>query len=219
MKPLDARQLASFYMDAKERVIERGYAGEIDWQEDAKSAGFSESTFLSETAWVILSSGFRESILRRCFGEFSAAFFYWASARKIVTSSDSCREQSLEVFGNERKVDAILRIAQVVADEGIDTIRSAVNKQGPTFLQQFPFLGPVTSIHLAKNLGVPLVKPDRHLVRFAEATGYNSPNEMCQTIADVVGESLSVIDIVIWRFATLSADSNTGDRFRLSSSV
>jgi thermostable 8-oxoguanine DNA glycosylase len=65
-------------------------------------------------------------------------------------------------------------------------------------------MGPTTACHLAKNLGVVLVKPDRHLTRIAVKTGYKSAERMCRTIAEVVGDSLSVIDIVIWRYATIA---------------
>ena len=65
-------------------------------------------------------------------------------------------------------------------------------------------MGPVTARHLAKNLGMVLVKPDRHLTRLAAKTGYKTAEGMCHTIAEVVGDSLSVIDIVIWRYATIT---------------
>ena len=64
-------------------------------------------------------------------------------------------------------------------------------------------MGPVTACHLAKNLGLDVVKPDRHLLRIAAVTGYQSPYEMCCDIAKVTSDKLSVIDLVIWRFATI----------------
>ena len=66
-----------------------------------------------------------------------------------------------------------------------------------------PFMGPATSYHLAKNLGLDVVKPDRHLLRITDVTGYQSPYEMCCDIAKVTSDKLSVIDLVIWRFATI----------------
>jgi hypothetical protein len=59
---------------------------------------------------------------------------------------------------------------------------------------------------LAKNLGVDTAKPDRHLVRVAEATGYSSPATLCEHLARIVGDAAAVVDVVIWRFATISAD-------------
>ena len=65
-------------------------------------------------------------------------------------------------------------------------------------------MGPVTSCHLAKNLGMEIVKPDRHLTRLAEKAGYDTVEQMCRTIADIVGDTLSVIDVVFWRYATIA---------------
>jgi hypothetical protein len=56
--------LAVLYLTAKERVIEAGFADEIDWQEEVSLEDLDESTFLRESAWVVLSSGFRETVLR-----------------------------------------------------------------------------------------------------------------------------------------------------------
>ena len=64
-------------------------------------------------------------------------------------------------------------------------------------------VGASTAFHLAKNLGVPVVKPDRHLLRVSNAAGFESPHDLCAVIADIVGDSVSVVDLVIWRYATL----------------
>jgi hypothetical protein len=203
IKPLEPRKLAWLYMTAKERVIEAGYAGEIDWQEEISFTNLNEPTFLRESAWVVLSAGFREAIVRRRFSEFSKAFFQWSSADLIMTKREACRSDALVTFGNHRKIDAILRIVERVAIEGFDKIHKEIGSRGIEFIRELPFMGPITACHLAKNLGVVLVKPDRHLSRFAAKTGYKSAEQMCHAIAETVGDSLSVIDIVIWRYATI----------------
>ena len=203
IKPLDPIQLASLYMSAKERVIEAGFANEIDWQEEASLDDLDERTFLRESAWVVLATGFREAVLRRRFAEVSQAFLCWSSAGSIVAQREACRADALAAFANERKIDAIIGIAERVASVGIDIVRRKIADQGTEFLQEFPYLGPVTSCHLAKNLGIVMVKPDRHLTRMASKMGYQSADRMCRMISDVVGDSLSVIDIVLWRYATI----------------
>ena len=204
MKRLGPDELASFYMTAKERVIDAGFADEIDWQADVNIVDWSETTFLREAAWVVLSSGFREVVIRRCFANVSTAFLHWVSAEAIVEQHEMCRSSALLAFGNQRKIDAILQIVHRVAFDGIDVIREAVSERGTQFIQELPFMGQVTSCHLAKNLGLSIVKPDRHLTRLAASTGYESAEQMCRTIADIVGDTLPVIDIVIWRYATIA---------------
>lgn len=204
LKRLEPEQLAAFYMTAKERVIEAGFADEIDWQADVVFTEWGETTFLKEAAWVVLSSGFRESVIRERFPEFSAAFLHWVAADVIIDHREACRSNALHVFGNVRKIDAILHIVQRVACDGIDAMRQGIYDRGTQFIQELPFMGPVTSCHLAKNLGVNIAKPDRHLTRLTEKTGYGSVEHMCNTIAEIVGDTLPVIDVVFWRFATIA---------------
>lgn len=203
-RPIEPEQLASLYLTAKERVIEAGFAGEIDWQEEVSFNDLDEPTFLRESAWVVLSAGFREAVLRRRFGEVSRAFLHWASADSIIAQRETCRTGALAAFGNQRKIDAIVGIVEQVANEGIETIRQQIKNRGTEFLQELPFIGPVTACHLAKNLGLVMVKPDRHLTRMAAKTGYESADRMCRTISELIGDSLPVIDIVIWRYATIN---------------
>jgi hypothetical protein len=48
-----------------------------------------------------------------------------------------------------------------------------------------------------------IAKPDRHLKRIAGLFDYSDVNVMCRQIADRVGDEISEIDIVFWRYATL----------------
>lgn len=211
LKRLEPDELASFYMTAKERVIDAGFADEIDWQADIVFTDWGETTFLREAAWVVLSSGFRESVIRERFPAVSAAFLHWKSAEAIIDQHEACRSNALLAFGNLRKTDAILHIVQRVACDGIDAIREEIYNRGTQFIQELPFMGPVTSCHLAKNLGMEIVKPDRHLTRLAKKAGYDSVEQMCRTIADIVGDTLSVIDVVFWRYATIADAYDLGN--------
>ncbi|MGH8580191.1 MAG: hypothetical protein ACREVK_08760, partial [Gammaproteobacteria bacterium] len=151
----------------------------------------------------VLSAGFRESVVRKLFNPISDAFLGWRSAAVIHANRAGCKQAALHVFSNERKVNAILDIAGTVAECGFDVIRNRIQEDGVPFLQTLPYIGSITAFHLAKNLGLPVVKPDRHLQRIAEAAGFGSPHELCEVIADRVGEPIQVIDVVLWRYATL----------------
>ena len=193
-------------MEAKEFVIRAGYAAEIDWQCEVNLDCVTETYFLREAAWVVLSCGFREANVRRCFAGVSDAFLGWCDARRIDARRKRCEERAVAVFRNRRKVRAIGEIVSTVAKDGIEQIRERVRVRGVEYLQQLPYMGPVTSYHLAKNLGVAVVKPDRHLVRIADLTDFGSPLEMCARVADAVGDSVGVVDVVLWRYATLRND-------------
>lgn len=208
-KPLSARCLSRIsnvvyaYQLVKERVLQAGYEAEIEWQASIVFEKITEATFLREAAWVVLSSGMRESVIRKCFPSFSSGFFDWSSATVIAANQEVCRRRAMKVFSHSLKVDAIIAIAKRVAKEDFINIYHQIRTQGIDFLQTFPFIGPVTSWHLAKNIGMDVAKADRHLIRIAKATDYSSPLEMCRDIASIANDSVAVVDLVIWRYATL----------------
>lgn len=197
-------ELANAYLAAKELVIEGGYEEEIEWQNSVRFCNIRESDFLRETGWVVLSCGMRERVVRRKFHCFSEAFYDWKSSSLIADNAHICRSKALSAFRHEGKVDAVITIARQVSQSGFDSFKQRIEDDGVEFIRRLPFMGPATSYHLAKNIGLDVVKPDRHLVRVASATGYDSPTNLCKDIASLVGDRISVIDLVIWRFATLA---------------
>lgn len=196
-------QLAHAYLDAKEAVLAAGFADEVDWQDELRVSDLTETRFLSEYAWVVFSSGFRESILRAKFPALRLAFGEFSSAQEIWRNRAKCRRQALETFGHRGKVAAVLECSRLVQAAGFESIRTELNSHGVSALRDLPYMGPITSLHLAKNIGIDVVKPDRHLIRIAEHSGYDTPLEMCSAIRELVGDALSVIDVVIWRYATI----------------
>lgn len=193
-----------FYLLAKSVVLGEGFGQEVAWQDRIRFTEINETTFLRETAWVILSSGMRETVVRKKFQSFSSAFYDWASAQQIRINAKHCKKNAFRVFGHAGKIDAIVQVALVVDSVGFERFKDKILGEGIMFLRSLPFIGPVTSYHLAKNLGLDVVKPDRHLLRISALLGYSSPAELCQMISSSVGDRVSVVDLVIWRYATLN---------------
>lgn len=196
--------LAHFYMDIKQSLIQAGYGWEIDWQENQNPKAIDETTFLSELAWVILSSGMRETVIRSKFPKISMSFYNWQSAKLICSNSKSCFNKAISIFNNKRKIKAILKSCEILIKKSLDRILNNLHESGPRFLEIFPFIGPVTCFHLAKNIGISTAKPDRHLARIASLTGYLSAIDFCNDLSELTGDNISVIDIVFWRYATLN---------------
>lgn len=199
-------ELFRAYMIAKERVIFCGYAHEIDWQDELSFDSITEQDFLREAAWVILSSGMRETVIRNKFPYISSAFYDWQSAKYIVRRNSKCRNEALTHFNNTPKINAIIKIATHISNNGFEIVHKKIECDGIEYISQFPYMGPATSYHLAKNIGLPVAKPDRHLKRIAAIVGYDSPHSMCIDIADLTGDKPSVVDLVLWRYATLCED-------------
>lgn len=196
-------KLVGQYLTAKETVIKQGYTQEIDWQDQLCFSNVTESDFLRESAWVILSAGMRESVIRKKFKDITIAFSNWNSAKDIVENKYSYQNNALRVFANKPKIYAIVEVSKRIWKEGYQSIRDKIEKHGVRYLKKFDYIGPVTSYHLAKNIGLDVVKPDRHLVRVAQSASYPDPHSLCQAISNETGDKLSVVDLVIWRFATI----------------
>ena len=197
-------KLSEIYLTAKEFVISSGYGPEIDWQDTRQLKSLSESEFLQESAWVILCTGMREVVVRRIFQDISYVFMYWKAAVSITKSADLCESKALAIFNHPRKISAILSVCKKVSEIGFKHIQDLIHVQGVDFLKTFDFIGPVTCYHLAKNIGLDVVKPDRHLVRIAKATRFPNPYDLCSLIAEMTGDRIAVVDLVLWRYATLN---------------
>ena len=198
----DTRSLVRAYLLAKQRVIDSGFEREIAWQEEVSIDDVTPTGFVREAAWVVLCSGMRESVVRARFDRIAVSFGLW-DPEHIALNGEHCRCLARAVFNNASKIDAIARIAVEVAEGGVDDIIRGMSNAGPAYLRRFPYIGRVTCFHLAKNLGYPVAKPDRHLERMAAALGFSGASSLCRVIAAALDEPVPVVDVVMWRFATI----------------
>ncbi len=176
------------YLDLKEKIRAAGYSNEIDWAEDLKPVEDSW-TFFCGYVWVVVNSGMKEQVARKIFDGIMVNF----KAGGLPSN----------VFGHKAKCKAIIetlaRLSEVFGKyKALDNDESRIE-----FLQTLPWIGPITKFHLAKNLGVTgVAKPDRHLVRIAE--GFKTTaQELCEKISKATGDSVALVDLVIWRAANL----------------
>jgi endonuclease III len=185
---------------ASEYVIRAGLLAEVEWQRQLAFDDFTETDLLREYAWVILCSGFREQVVRQVFGHISLCFCDWESASAILDADPACRIAALASFRNPTKLAAIVRAALQIHTCGFASLKQSVLADPITELQNLPHIGPITARHLAKNLGLDVVKPDRHLARVSRLFGFNDADHFCTEIAKATGEQRKVIDLVVWRY-------------------
>lgn len=196
--------LTRSYLDVKKYIINKGFAWEIDWQEHQNFNTLQEHDFYKEAAWVILSSGMSTQSVSSIFGKISYSFYNWSCSENIVKNKKKCFERSLYYFNHPGKIQAIIILIEHIYKLGFKNFKLSLLEEGVIYLQQFKFLGPATSLHLAKNIGLNVVKPDRHLVRLAEALNFQSAEELCKSISHRIDEKVSVIDIVLWRYCVIN---------------
>ena len=172
------------YLDLKEAIIKHGYEYDITWSENIKLCDNS-ADFVIQHIFVVCNSGMKAQIAQGIY-------------EKILQAIIDHRDIST-VFKYEGKVEAM---KEVIKNQKMyfGLYQMAINKID--FLEAVPFIGPTTKYHLAKNLGVDCVKPDRHLVRIAKTYNTNC-FDMCQKLSDIIGDSVATVDTVIWRAANL----------------
>jgi hypothetical protein len=156
---------------------------------DQRTADF----FYRQYVYVVLCSYWREQYARR---EWERFF----------------KGHNPDAISNLRKRAAIMRGLQEYPQWFQELLRAEDRLE---YLETLPMIGPVTSRHLARNIGIDCVKPDRHLVRIAETFGYGpcgNPREaaetctrMCRDIQRDIGmaERIGTIDLVLWRSCNL----------------
>ena len=138
-----------FYRNAKREVESSKYSGEIAWQQSQCVSEISETDFLRESAWVIINSGFRESVARKCFGHISLSFHDWRSAEEIASDAETCISLALEGFSNVKKINAIGAVAQRVNGEGFDLVKSCTQ-----ISHELPLYRTNNSLASGKEFGV-----------------------------------------------------------------
>jgi len=149
--------------------------------------------FFQQYAYVVLCSYWKEQYARR----------EW---EKFFNTGD------LNVISNRRKRAAIdFGITQ--HERWLEELKLSEDKL--EYLDTLPMIGEVTRCHLARNIGIDCVKPDRHLIRIAATFGYGHSDKvkeqheivtrMCKDIQTEIGgsERLGVIDVVLWRWCNL----------------
>lgn len=173
------------YMQLKLDLISEGYGGELEWIENIQPC-IDADDFAHEATWVILNSGMREQMARQIWNKIKNA---WLSGKP--TSS---------AFGHKGKVAAI----DFIHKNRQDILNQYECSPEPLeFLESLPFIGKITKYHLAKNLGIDCVKPDRHLVRLAKEYNFDDCFKMCNKISLETGDKVSMVDMVLWRSANL----------------
>lgn len=195
--------LARVYFIAKKYVIQKGFSYEIDWQEQIDFATLSAQTFLNEYSWVVLASGLSDKVVSKIFPKIKVILGSWNNLEYIANNYNYLEKYLLKVFNNKLKIRAILDTSLYVYSVGFERIKTQIQNKGLIFLKTFKFIGDTTCYHLAKNIGLDFAKPDRHLLRISNKIGFDSPHTLCTIISDYISEKIQVVDLVLWRYATL----------------
>lgn len=175
------------YVQLRADVAAAGYAGEIAWSASVAPVADAD-LFGREFIFIVCNSGMKAQIARGIFERVMAAVQAGASA--------------LTVFGHKGKASAIDRVWQDRARHLAEYLQAGTPAAQLAYLESLPWIGGITKWHLAKNFGLDVAKPDRHLVRVAQAYGL-AVEALCASLAKATGDRVATVDTVIWRACNL----------------
>ena len=173
------------FLKAYQNLCDSGYFNEIEYFRGIKPLSEQDSTsFFIEYVWCVLNAGMKEQIARKIFENFM----------------ENLDLNKIKHLGKRRAIQR----AMIEHEQWFENLQKTPDKIN--FLESLPWIGPITKYHLARNIGIDTVKPDRHLVRLAKEYGFSSPNELCKAIQKTIPEKLGVIDVILWRYCNLNLD-------------
>lgn len=165
-------------------LLEASHLSEIQWAYGLELCR-CPAVFGMEACWVILNSGFRYSVAEPIWrkkirpaliseGKIGDEHF---RGRKQISINDTWSRRVELLTGWQCSGHAVSWLADNVSG-----------------------IGQVTMYHLAKNLGVDCIKPDRHLLRLAKLSS-ETPKMLGDRLSQATGDRLAVVDTVLWRAA------------------
>jgi hypothetical protein len=164
----------------EQALREAGYADDNQWAEQLKPPA-DALEFAEAAVYVICNSGMHYRVAQDIFARCMASLRRKGTVRKV--------------FGHPGKAKAIGSIWKE-REQLFAAYRCAEDKV--EFCQSLPWIGPVTSHHLAKDLGVDVAKPDVHLARLARRDK-TTVAKLCAKLARQTGYRQATIDTVLWR--------------------
>jgi len=176
--------LIEFYNHAKKVCISEGFGEEIQLVEERKFDQINSTYFFREYAWVVISSGISNKAA-------ISVFTKLMEARNIGVVKHPGKNKALKKADCDY-LEWFFHLQKCKTDE--DKIK---------FIQTLPYMGPATSFHLARNLGIDCAKPDRHLVKIANHFGHDDVQTMCSDISKETDDRIGTIDIVLWRISVI----------------
>lgn len=182
------------YLQIRARMTELDHGADYAWAQSVKPPATAEA-LACEYTWVVLNSGMRNTVAQKIMDRVWPVL---AADRPIAP-----------VFGHKGKVSAIERMWSLRAGWFYEFQRFGVTGNAACdggmvasavidWCDSLPWIGKITKYHLAKNLGVDCAKPDRWLVRLADASG-ETVDDLCARLARATGDRVATVDVVLWR--------------------
>ena len=162
----------------------RGYGPTIDWTESLAPPDGPDD-FAEQTIYVICNSGMANTVATLIYDRCMNALRIGDSVTGVFRHP-----------GKSLAIDAIWRERErhyadyMAAEDKVAELRA------------LPWIGDITALHLAKNFGANVAKPDVHMERLARAESA-STEELCARLSAASGYRAATVDTILWRACAL----------------
>lgn len=158
-------------------------ASGVEFYETAEPPATPED-FALEACWVVLNSGFRNTVANKL----------WPTLWPAVQRGDGAA-----VFRNARKVRAMETLWRDRARLHAECLNKIAEgtEAFVAWCRTLDGFGAIIPFHLAKNFGLPTAKPDVWLQRLADDCG-ESTQALCLRLAGATGDRIGTVDFVWW---------------------
>ncbi len=165
----------------------------------------NSENFALEVIYVILASGFNQQTAKRKFFEIT---------NLLKQKNDVLLPDLLKIFNNQNKMKSILKIWNNKEIYCSDFYKLKTDNEKLNFLETLPYIGKITKNHLARNLGMNMVKYDVWIKRLGAALYGNGKDFdenilsddvkiACDTMFDEISKTTGLkkgyIDVVLWK--------------------
>jgi len=182
--------LIDFYAEAREFVVRAGYFWELETVQNRYFKDMDSAAFLEAYVFCVFNVGMKNQVAQIMFDRFCGS------------------ECDPKTIGHPYKREAIRTALEKFPEWWGGLLNCSTDMERVEFLDTLPMIGAITKYHLARNLGMDVAKPDRHLVRLIKQFQFGNVQEMCKFVADVTDDRIGTVDVVLWRAANLGFDLN-----------
>jgi hypothetical protein len=181
------------------------YGDELKRISSVRLEDVTPSFFFNEYVWVVHATGFKASVVGKMMPRLASAYGTWDALAD--ESFDDVMARVGPVCNNPGKAGAVHKTAVLMKSDLL--VKGSWEKfrksrlSSPRLLARLPYIGPITSFHLGRNIGLlDCVKPDLHLVRMAAHWGFKDCESMCRSMRGSDDVPLGIVDLALWYAAS-----------------
>jgi len=174
------------HFDLAHEYMKAHFSIELNVVDNRRFVNETSSSFLTQYIYVVLNAGMKNQIAEKIF--------------------EKTMKEGISAIHHEGKRKAV-EVALVKYRDWFAELDRIQNKIA--YLETLPWIGPITKYHLARNLGMDCVKPDRHLMRLAKEYGFDNPQTMCEYISEKRDMRIGTVDVILWRYSNMHPSVHT----------